>query len=61
MTTNLTYNDAFNTLQTLVRQIENEDIQLDTLAEKIKEANVLIQYCEAKLRNIEKDIDSARQ
>ena len=61
MTTNLTYNDAFNTLQTLVRQIENEDIQLDTLAEKIKEANVLIQYCEAKLRNIEQDIDSARQ
>jgi exodeoxyribonuclease VII small subunit len=52
----MTYNKAFTELQTLVRQIENEDIQLDTLADKVKEANELIKYCETKLRVIEEDV-----
>ena len=59
METNLSYKDAFSALQILVRQLENEDIQLDTLAEKVKEANELIKYCEAKLRVIEGDIATA--
>jgi len=53
----LTYSNAFTALQTLVRQIENEDIQLDTLADKVKEANELIKYCETKLRVIENDVN----
>ncbi len=56
METGLTYNKAFAELQMLVRQIENEDIQLDTLADKVKEANELIKYCETKLRVIEEDV-----
>ena len=56
METGLTYNTAFTLLQQLVRQIENEDIQLDTLAAKVQEANELIRFCEAKLRTIENDI-----
>lgn len=59
METNLSYNKAFSALQNLVRQIENEDIQLDTLADKVKEANELIKYCEAKLRIIEADVSEA--
>ena len=57
MEANLTYNTALTALQTLVRQIENEDIQLDNLAEKVTEAHELIKYCETKLRSIQSDIN----
>jgi exodeoxyribonuclease VII small subunit len=54
----LTYNEAFTALQKLVRQIENEDIQLDTLADKVQEANELIKHCETRLRTIENDVSN---
>lgn len=52
----LTYNDAFAQLEKLVHEIEDRDIQLDTLADKIKRANQLILFCEQKLRGIEEGI-----
>jgi exodeoxyribonuclease VII small subunit len=52
----LNYNSAFAELQKLVQQIENEDIQLDTLADNVKQANELINYCEMSLRTIERDV-----
>ena len=59
MTTNLSYTDAFACLEKIVAEIEDDTIQLDTLAEKVKQANELIQYCEAKLRSIETDVKNA--
>ncbi|MES2772708.1 MAG: exodeoxyribonuclease VII small subunit [Bacteroidota bacterium] len=56
MTTNLSYTEAFAALEAIVEQIEDDSIQLDQLAEKVKQANDLIQYCEAKLRSIEGDL-----
>ena len=52
-----TYNTAFAELEELVAQIEDKDIQLDTLAEKVKRAKELIKFCEEKLRGIELDIE----
>ena len=52
----MTYNEAFNALEILVEEIETDEIQLDTLAEKVKEANELIEFCETKLRKINGDI-----
>ncbi|MEO7311968.1 MAG: exodeoxyribonuclease VII small subunit [Chitinophagaceae bacterium] len=59
MTTNLSYTDALAALESIVEQIEDDSIQLDSLAEKVKQANELIQYCEAKLRNIEISVKDA--
>lgn len=56
---NLTYNKAYSELSKLVEQIEDDKIQLDTLAEKIQEAQKLIEYCENKLRIIESDVKDA--
>lgn len=55
----LTYSDAYAKLEELVEQIESDSIQLDTLAEKVKEANELIKFCETKLRSIEEDVADA--
>lgn len=59
MKTDLTYHEAYSTLEKLVIQIEDDSIQLDTLAEKVKQANELIIMCELKLHKIEADVDDA--
>ena len=59
MTTNLSYTEAFESLEKIVAQIEDDSIQLDTLADKVKQANELIQYCETKLRSIEREVKNA--
>jgi exodeoxyribonuclease VII small subunit len=56
---NLTYNQAYNELSKLVDQIEDDKIQLDTLADKVKQAKELIDYCEMRLRSIDKDVEAA--
>ena len=55
----LTYNDAFSKLEELVRQLEDGDIQLEKLTEKVKQANELILICENKLRNVENKVNEA--
>ncbi|MEO7768853.1 MAG: exodeoxyribonuclease VII small subunit [Ferruginibacter sp.] len=57
MKTKLTFDKAFSELEKLVAQIEDENIQLDKLAIKVKEANELIKYCETELRSITEDIE----
>ncbi len=56
MKSNLTFDKAFSDLTKLVNQIEDDKIQVDTLSEKVKEANELIKFCETKLRTIDNEI-----
>ncbi|MBL0052910.1 MAG: exodeoxyribonuclease VII small subunit [Bacteroidetes bacterium] len=60
MKSKLTYQKAYNELAKLVEEIEDETMQLDTLAEKIKQANELIKYCEKKLRSIENETNELK-
>jgi exodeoxyribonuclease VII small subunit len=55
----MTYNEAYKQLSTLVEQIEDNEIQLDTLAEKVAQAKELIVFCETKLRTIDNDVTDA--
>ena len=59
METILTFDKAFAELEKLVEEIEDENIQLDTLAARVKAANELISYCETRLRTIADEIDQA--
>lgn len=60
METLLTFDKAFSELEKLVEEIENENIQLDNLADKVKKANGLIKYCEVRLRVILEDIEKEK-
>ena len=60
MKTALSYNEAFSELEKLVDEVEDDSIQLDTLAEKVAKANELIAICEAKLRTIEEDVERVK-
>lgn len=56
---NLTYTKAYSQLSKLVDEIEDDTIQLDTLAGKVLQAKELIEMCENKLRTIEDDVSTA--
>ncbi len=61
MKTELTYSEAYAKLEDLVEQLEDGGIQLDQLAEKVKQANELIAICENKLRTIEREVKDASE
>ncbi|WP_294618663.1 exodeoxyribonuclease VII small subunit [uncultured Bacteroides sp.] len=44
-----TYSQAMERLERIVSQIDNNELEIDVLAEKIKEANEIIAFCNDKL------------
>lgn len=53
----LTYDTAFNELQEIARQIENESIPVDILTEKVKRASELLLFCQGRLRKTEVEVN----
>jgi len=56
MSQDLTYKKAFDELAMIVRAIESETISVDELAEKIKRASQLIDFCQTKLSGTEAEV-----
>ncbi len=53
---NITYTEAFNELQQIVKEMENADITVDELSDKIKRCTTLIKFCKDKLTKTEAEI-----
>ena len=51
-----TYTQAFDRLQKIVSQIESGELDIDQLADMIKEANKLIAFCNDKLTKADEEI-----
>lgn len=51
------YADAFEELQQIVAQIEDGQISVDELSEKVKRAAFLISLCKARLSSTEEDVN----
>jgi exodeoxyribonuclease VII small subunit len=52
-----TYSQAIKRLEEIVRQIDNNELEIDQLSEKIKEANEIISFCSEKLTKADKEIE----
>ena len=52
------YNDAVKEIEDILRQIENEELDVDDLSEKVKRAYFLLRLCKEKLHSTEKDIEN---
>ncbi len=50
------YTGAFEELQQIVAEIEDGQISVDELSEKVKRAAVLIRICRTKLTSTEEDV-----
>jgi len=53
----LTYEAAYEELKTIAEEIENESVPVDILAEKVKRAALLIEFCQEKLRSTESEVN----
>jgi len=53
MSQEITYSQAQQKLEDMVAQMENNEIDLETLSQKLVEAKALVKLCETKLRKIE--------
>ena len=56
MSNQKTYREAIEELEGIVSQIENEQIDVDILTEKVKRATFLIKLCKTKLRTTEEQV-----
>ena len=52
-----TYSQAMARLEKIVSQINNNELEIDQLAEKIKEANEIIAFCESNLMKADREIE----
>ena len=53
----LKYEVALERLQEIVSLLERKEIKIDDLAEKVKEAKALVDYCREKLEKTEEEIN----
>ena len=56
-----TYTEAMARLEEIVRQIDANELELDVLADKIKEANKIIAFCSDKLTEVDAEIEKLLQ
>ena len=57
MENDIKYTDAFEELQQIVEEIENGQISVDELSEKVKRAAALIKICKTKLSTTEENVN----
>ena len=57
MSEKLNYTEAFEELRAIVSEIEQGEISVDELSEKVKRATQLIKICKTKLTTTEEDVN----
>ena len=57
MKAKINYTEAFEELQHIVSEIEQGEISVDELSEKVKRATELIKLCKNKLATTEEDVN----
>lgn len=56
MEQDLTYSAAYEELENIALEMENESVSIDELAVRVKRAAELIAFCQNKLRATEKEV-----
>jgi exodeoxyribonuclease VII small subunit len=57
MSNTINYSEAFKELQEIVSEIEQGEISVDELSQKVKRASQLIKICKTKLTSTEEDVN----
>lgn len=53
----ITYTAAFEELKEIVNQLENDNVSVDELTEKMKRATMLMKICRDKLTKTEEEVN----
>ena len=54
---NTTYKEAITEIDEILKQLENNELDVDELSEKVKKVSQLVTLCKEKLHNTEQEID----
>jgi len=52
----LTYEDAIRRIEEITKKIESGEMDIDSLADNLKEAKKLVAFCKDKLTKVEDDV-----
>lgn len=52
-----TYKESISEIEEILGQIENNELDVDELSEKVKRVSLLISICKEKLKNTEEEIE----
>jgi exodeoxyribonuclease VII small subunit len=53
----ITYSEAIAEIESIVERIENNELDIDKLAENVKRVAELIKFCKQKLRRTEEEVE----
>ncbi len=53
----ITYNEAMQEIEQVIAEIENDELDVDVLAEKVKRVATLITICKDKLYKTEQEVE----
>lgn len=56
MKKNIRYEEAVHRLEEIVEKMENDELDVDSLSDKLKEAQLLIKLCKDKLTKTDENI-----
>ncbi len=54
----ISYNDAIQEIEEILDEIENNDVEIDQLSDKVKRVSVLLETCKSKLLKTEEQIEN---
>lgn len=53
----ISYKEAVAEIENILEKIENEELDVDDLTEKVKKVSSLIKLCKEKLHNTEQEVE----
>ena len=53
-----TYSEAIAEIESIIEQIESNELDIDNLSEKVRRVAELIKFCKAKLKATEEEVES---
>jgi len=56
-TKRVTYNEAISEIEEILEKIENEELDVDELAEKVKRVSLLLKTCKDKLLKTNEQVE----
>ncbi len=52
-----TYNQAIAEIEEILDKMENEELDVDELSDKVKRVSELVRFCRTKLKNTEEEVE----
>jgi exodeoxyribonuclease VII small subunit len=52
------YKDALEELEKIMADVEDRDVDIDVLSEKVKRAHQLIEYCQSRIDAVRFEVDN---